>query len=560
MSSQNPYFAPSYPLLSLRNQVVVQQTTSFTGTGTIQTFTVPAGVFQIRFFLWGAGGIGQNGTTNTAAAGAGAFVEGNLTTVPGTIYYIIVGRTGQSGLANGGGTGGGTGAGGGGFSGIFSGSPAANNVIAIAGGGGGSGFNGNGYGGGGGYPTGSSGVVSGTGSQGGGGTQSSGGTGGAGGGIAGSQFAGGQGGSGDNGGGGGGGGWYGGGGGILQGAGGGGSSTYTSVVISPYTENGGSGPSAITPTPPGGRTSPYWVSPLGSAGQNGLVVIGYNSFSGISSFTSFRMSTAVPVTAQTFDYTGANQTFTVPGGKCFVYVYMWGAGGGGINGNGGLTTGGAGAMVQGVLKVLPGQSFTIIVGGGGNVSFGNPFGGGGSGAGYGAGTSAQGGGRSAIQLNGVDIVTAGGGGGGGYAFSPGGSATFSGTANPGFTGTGGAGGGGGTQTSGGAGGGAGGTGTQGQGGNGGADWAYGGGGGGGWWGGGGGSGSSAASQRSGGGGGGSSYTANLQLIPGQTVFGFNSSDGNAAPNTSSPYYAGTIGRGGITSSTAGGNGRVVIVY
>lgn len=547
--------------IRLLNQVVVRQTTTFLGTGAVQTFTVPAGVFQIRFFIWGAGGIGQNGNTNSSAAASGAFVEGTLLTTPGTVYSIIVGRPGQTGLANGGGTTGGTGAGGGGFSGIFSGSPAVATVIAIAGGGGGSGFNGNGVGGAGGFPNGFNGIGAST--QGGGGTQTAAGISY---GSAAGQLAGGNGAGGDGGGGGGGGGWWGGGGGTGQRAGGGGSSTYISSVINPVTFNGVNGGGAISPTPAANQTSPYWSSPLGSGGQNGLVVIGFNPFAGVTNFNSLRMSPRVPTTTQTFDFTGGNQTFTVPAGIVFVYVYMWGAGGGGINGNGGAGNGAAGAMVQGVLKVLPGQVLTIVVGGGGNTTAAASFGGGGTGGNVGNGTSGSGGGRSAIQINSSDVVTAGGGGGCGYPSNTGGAASFSGTANSGSNPTSGSGtgGGGGTQTSGGTAGAnfagsAVSSGSQFTGGNGGGQGAACGGGGGGGWFGGGGGGSSGGSQ-AGGGGGGSSYINNLQLIPGQSVFGFNSSGGNAAPNTSSPYYTGTIGRGGIIASTAGGNGRVVIVY
>jgi hypothetical protein len=260
------------PQMLLSNETIITQTTSFLGTGSIQTWTVPAGVFNLKFFLWGSGGIGQNGA-NFQVAGSGAFVQGNLRTTPGTTYSIIVGRAGVAGLANGGGSAGGTNANGGGFSGIFSGSPAANTVIAIAGAGGGSGFNGGGVGGGGGYPNGKPG--SGSQAQGGGGTQTAGGISY---GTAAAQFAGGNGVIGDNGGGGGGGGWYGGGGGTSQGAGGGGSSTYISTVINPVTENGNNGGTNGGSAPfPGGRTSPYWQTPYGSGGQNGLVVIGYST-------------------------------------------------------------------------------------------------------------------------------------------------------------------------------------------------------------------------------------------------------------------------------------------
>jgi hypothetical protein len=278
MSVQNLFFSPSYPILNFSNQLPVTQRVNFFGTGSVQTFTVPANVSIIRFFIWGSGGIGQNGG-NFGAAGTGAFVEGTHRVTPGTVLQIVVGRPGAGGIGNGGGTTGGTGAGGGGFSGIFSGSPAANTVIAIAGAGGGSGFNGNGLGGGGGFPSGLSGI--GGGAQGGGGTQTSAGTsfGGASG-----QLFGGNGAGGDNGGGGGGGGWFGGGGGTGQGAGGGGSSTFISSVINPITSNGVRGGSTNLP---GGSTSSFWISPLGAGGQNGLVVIGYTfgqpriNFSGI---------------------------------------------------------------------------------------------------------------------------------------------------------------------------------------------------------------------------------------------------------------------------------------
>jgi hypothetical protein len=540
-------------ILRLSNQFAAGQTiTAFAATGAVQTFVVPGGVSSIRFFMWGAGGNNQNqnGTiVNSVGGGSGAYLDGTIFVSPGTTLYIIVGVNGGTTLAQGG-AGASTFSGsGGGFSGIFTGSPASGNVIAIAGGGGGSGVNGGGNGGGGGYPSGGSGTGN---SPGSGGSQSAGGS------LNGTQL---QGGATGAQGGGGGGGWYGGGAAVNQnngGGGGGGSSTYTAAVISPISINGNTGISTNgSNTPAPNEASPYWSSPAGRSAASGRVVFVYSAAPARIFFSS-----PTPTTTVTFGYTGANQTFVAPPGKLYAYVYMWGAGGSGINGNGGLTTGGAGAMVQGVLRLQGGQSYTILVGGGGTVSFGSTFGGGGAGAPFGGGTSGQGGGRSAIQLNSVDLVTAGGGGGGGYAFSPGGSATFSGTANAGADGTGGTGGGGGTQTSGGAGGTpyTGGTGTLGQGGAGGGNWAYGGGGGGGYYGGGGGSGSTSGSQRGGGGGGGSSYTANLQLIPGQSVLGFNSSDGNAAPNTSSPYYSGVIGRGGTTASTNGGNGLVVIVY
>jgi hypothetical protein len=251
---------------------IIRATSSFYSTGTVQTFTVPAGTTSIRIFCWGAGGIGQNGVTNTNLVGSGAFTAASYRVTPGQLLYVIVGTAGVTGLANGGGTTGGTNAGGGGFSGIFTGSsPTQNNVLLIAGGGAGSGFNGGGAGGAGGYPAGSAGTGSQT--QGGGGTQTGGGSSGA---TPGSALAGGNGGFGDGGGGGGGGGWFGGGGGINQGAGGGGSSFAAPVVVKNIQfVNGINGGGGTTPTPAANETSPYWQTPYGRGGQNGLVVIGY---------------------------------------------------------------------------------------------------------------------------------------------------------------------------------------------------------------------------------------------------------------------------------------------
>jgi hypothetical protein len=525
--------APVLPQLRMSNLVPVSQTSVFLGTGSIQTFTVPAGVYAIRFFLWGAGGIGQGGG-NFQAVGGGAYVEGNLSTSPGTQYSIIVGRAGQSGLANGGGTT--VGSGGGGFSGIFSASPAANTVIAIAGGGGGSGYNANGFGGGGGFPTGSAAI--GSGSQGGGGTQTAGGSSLV---TAGSQLAGGNGGAGDGGGGGGGGGWYGGGGGTGQGGGGGGSSTYLSSIFNVVTANGGTGQNTVpTATSAGGTNSPFWISPYGNGGQNGLVVIGYTQAPILSTIDT------------TFSYTGADQSYTVPTGVTLLIVRMWGAGGGG-NGSG---KGGGGAYVEGRLTVTPGESLTLIVGSGGSrYDTANNYGGGGGSATVRA-AGGQGGGRSAIRRSGTEVVTAGGGGGGssdgGWC---GGAATvdsqsFAGDITAGVlqvqtTALQGGSGGGGSTTAGGVNGDwpyPRGSAAQFQGGTGSGD-AAGGGGGGGYWGGGGGG-------YAGGGGGGSSYLVNLTNTT-------NSSSANReTPGNSSSPLRGTAGQGG--TNVAGGNGLLIL--
>lgn len=114
-----------------------------------------------------------------------------------------------------------------------------------------------------------------------------------------------------------------------------------------------------------------------------------------------------------FIYSGIVQSVTVPSGCTSIYIYMWGAGGSG-NGRGYYTYygggGGAGAYVEGTLPVTPGSTLSVIVGGGGNYGseINGAFGGGGGGSNF------TGGGRSAIQFNGEDLVTAGGGGGADY--------------------------------------------------------------------------------------------------------------------------------------------------
>lgn len=295
------------------------------------------------------------------------------------------------------------------------------------------------------------------------------------------------------------------------------------------------------------------------------VLVPQNTFGLTAPFKARAFKPSVNFITVTFSYTGSDQTFTVPAGKTSMEVYLWGGGGG----SGGADSsrsggGGAGAMVQGLLQVTPGETLTIVVGAGGlGVGATNVYGGGGKGTNVGAGTAGTGGGRSAIRRSTNDIVTAGGGGGGSWNTTQGGSATFSGTANNGSeTNPGGK---GGSQAAGGAAG-TGSTfntaataGSQYQGGN---SSGFGGGGGGGYYGGGG-----ASSDIGAGGGGGSSFITNLTLISGVSVFGYTSSDSLGAANTTSSYYTGTVGRGGnkagigsTNTGVAGGNGLVVIRY
>lgn len=153
-------------------------------------------------------------------------------------------------------------------------------------------------------------------------------------------------------------------------------------------------------------------------GGNGCVGISYK-VGGISSTV-------------TFNYTGSNQTWTVPTGVTSATFFLIGAGGGGNYAFGG----GGGGYATGSYAVTAGQVLTVIVGQGGGAAdavsrpgvSGYPgiytpvtYGGGGRGGSYSAGWNelyySSGGGRSAIRLPSAttDLATAGGGGGAAYS-------------------------------------------------------------------------------------------------------------------------------------------------
>lgn len=122
-------------------------TQTFTYTGSLQTFTVPAGVTSVNIDAYGAEGVMMNGFT----AGKGGRAKGDLAVTPGQVLNIYVG--GQSSW-NGGGSGKG-GANGGDATDVRVGGTALSNRVIVAGGGGGTGGDnwscntGNGNGGGG---------------------------------------------------------------------------------------------------------------------------------------------------------------------------------------------------------------------------------------------------------------------------------------------------------------------------------------------------------------------------------------------------------------------------
>jgi hypothetical protein len=268
-------------------------------------------------------------------------------------------------------------------------------------------------------------------------------------------------------------------------------------------------------------------------------------------------------TYATFNYTGADQRWTVPSGVTSASFHLLGAGGGGSDESDATYKGGNGGgagYAAGTYTVTAGQVYVVIVGqagggaasvdvgasvrGGGYREYRTPatYGGGGRGGSISNWTPgyASGGGRSAIRLQGSasDVVTAGGGGGagstpntvtGGSIANGGPGGGTSGTASgPTY------GGGGGTQSAGGNGGSSGWGSVPPYGGTSGVQFLggdsadEGGGGGGGWFGGGGGGDSgnnNSALQGGWGGGGGSSYVA--LLTNGSTAAGSGTSPGGA---------------------------------
>ncbi len=125
--------------------VVNGQITTFSFTGGLQTYTVPAGVTSLTVSAWGAqGGSGAIGGGGVAGGvgGLGAYATGTLAVTPGQVLNIFVGGQGATptGGFNGGGSGGSTNAGGGGgASDIRVGGTAEVNRVLVAGGAGGGG-------------------------------------------------------------------------------------------------------------------------------------------------------------------------------------------------------------------------------------------------------------------------------------------------------------------------------------------------------------------------------------------------------------------------------------
>jgi hypothetical protein len=123
----------------------------------------------------------------------------------------------------------------------------------------------------------------------------------------------------------------------------------------------------------------------------------------------------------TFNYTGNQQTWTVPIGVNSINVIVVGAKGSSGNGTTNNGTGGLGGKVQATIPVTPGQTLYFNVGGTPSCTSCSGWNGGGVSADVNAG---GGGGASDIRIGGTSlsnrvIVAAGGGGGGCWCFNSG---------------------------------------------------------------------------------------------------------------------------------------------
>lgn len=277
------------------------QSVTFSYTGAVQTYTVPAGATSLNVDVIGAPG--GNANIGTTAKPGGGRVQAVLTVTPGQVLALYVGGSGATGLPTGGATGGfngggntsggGTygGGGGGGASDIRISPFTLADRVVVAGGGGGNGFNGSDFPGGpGGNLTGGAGTADASpgSTAAGGGTPSAGGTAGAYTSISpaspGTFGNGGAGGGDLSISGGGGGGWYGGGGGVWGGGGGG--SSYmdaTHVTMIAMTQGFNSttnGSIVVTPIGPV-FTSPHDTLSIcinsGAASIDGLLDVFYYS-------------------------------------------------------------------------------------------------------------------------------------------------------------------------------------------------------------------------------------------------------------------------------------------
>jgi hypothetical protein len=131
-------------------------------------------------------------------------------------------------------------------------------------------------------------------------------------------------------------------------------------------------------------------------------------------------------TKYTYTYTGVNQSFVVPVGVNWIFVKLWGAGGGAGRAGGWSygADGGGGGHARGLFPVTPGNTIILVVGRGGTIVNGTTqsYGGGGTNGSAADQTyGGHGGGYCGVFVSSVSqanaLAIAGGGGGGGSSRS-----------------------------------------------------------------------------------------------------------------------------------------------
>jgi hypothetical protein len=132
-------------------------------------------------------------------------------------------------------------------------------------------------------------------------------------------------------------------------------------------------------------------------------------------WTGVRCDTQFAPKTVSFQCTGKVAMYTVPGGASKITFSLKGASGGGSNAENRRFPGGNGGLTSGTMTVKEGDSITLEVGCGGmrSTDTKRAYPAGGLGAMRSGYIMGNGGGRSSIKNNGVEIATAGGGGGAG---------------------------------------------------------------------------------------------------------------------------------------------------
>ncbi|NBO57139.1 MAG: hypothetical protein EBU84_21655, partial [Actinobacteria bacterium] len=178
------------------------------------------------------------------------------------------------------------------------------------------------------------------------------------------------------------------------------------------------GPGIATLNASGGQNNNYtWYANANGTGQ--LATGATYTTPTVSSTTTFYVGTVaqggVVSGSQTFNYTGAAQTFTAPVTGNYTFTLYGAQGGNGLN-----TVGGLGGQATGALALTAGQTISVYVGGkGGNAGGVMGWNGGGQGGlDIGAGQhGGSGGGATDIRVGGTAyanrVIVAGGGAGGG---------------------------------------------------------------------------------------------------------------------------------------------------